>query len=259
MAGHSKWSKIKRAKGAADVKRGAVLAKMGKAILVAARTGGSADPKYNFKLRATIEKAKAEGVPNDNIKRALEKAAGGGDGAELKEVSYEGYLPGGVAVMVEAATDNINRTYNNVRTIFNKSNGSLGNPGCVAYMFQKRGEIHINKPENWNEKLEEELLELAMEAGADDMDASDNDEIIIITAAETIEEVSAAFEDLLTSKSLAETYQVSETKDLLVPENTVSVTNTDEIKDIMKAMDAFEDDDDVIDTIANFDIDESLI
>jgi len=187
MAGHSKWSKIKRQKGATDAKRGAVLAKMSKAIMVAVKTGGGGDPDTNYKLKAAIDKAKQEGVPKNNIERAIEKASGAGsDAEELKEVTYEGYLAGGVAVMVFCATDNTNRTYSDVRTIFGKAGASLGSPGCCAYMFNKTDEGYE-------------------------------------------------------------------------PLSTIEITDTKDAQTIIKVMEALDDNEDVIDVVSNFEINDSLV
>lgn len=250
MAGHSKWAKIKRAKGSKDAKRAVEFGKLSSKITIAVKSGGSDDPEYNFKLKAAIDKAKQAGVPSDTIKRAVDKGASKDE--DLKEVTYEGYLPGGVAVMVITATNNTNRTVSEVKNIFTKSSGSVGSIGCVAYMFDKRGEVHIAK-ENWQENSEEELLELAMEAGADDLDCSDDELAVVICSPENLESVAKNLEQ--STKGSA----IQEIKDATVPNNTVSVTDLDDAKKIMKAMDQFEDHDDVIDVIANFDIDESLI
>ena len=163
MSGHSKWSTIKRKKGANDAKRGKIFSKLIKEITVAARQGGG-DVDGNPRLRSAIAAAKAENMPKDNIARAVDKGSGGGDGDAYEEILYEGYGPGGVAVLVECMTDNRNRTVADVRHYFAKSNGNLGENGCVAWMFDKKGQILVDK-----EKIsEEELLEKALEAGAED-------------------------------------------------------------------------------------------
>lgn len=250
MAGHNKWSKIKRQKAVTDAKRSGVFTKIAKEIAVAAKTGGGADPDYNFKLKTIIAKAKTAGVPKSNIDRALEKAAGKGEGDDLKEIIYEGYLPGGVAVMVMTATDNTNRTYADIRTIFNKSSGSIGNSGCVAYMFQKQGQIKIEKPEDWNEEKEEELFNIVLDVGGEDLDSSDEEEILLSTPSENFQNISEAFEKALEASSLE--LKILETKDALVPENSVEVGDEDDAKNIIKAMEAFDDNEDVIDIVANF-------
>lgn len=267
MAGHSKWSKIKRAKGANDAKKGAVLAKMAKVIMIAVKSGGSDDPKLNFQLRTAIEKAKAAGVPKANIERAIEKASGSNSSDEVKEVTYEGYLPGGVAVMVFTATDNVNRTYGDLRTIFSKSDGSLGSPGCVAYMFNKQGQLIIQKPDeahgSWDTEAEEELLAIALEAGAEDMDTSDDEDLVIVIDPENFEAVSEKIKsalELINEATKIEQkkdddllkYRIKETKLALVPEITVEVSNQKDLDNIYKAMEALDDNDDVIDLVSNF-------
>ena len=264
MAGHSKWSQIKRSKGAKDVKRGAKFAKFGKMLAVAIKSGGGADPEHNPKLRSVIERAKAEGLPNENIKKALDKGEKAGE--NIEEIIYEGYLPGGIAAMVFTATDNSNRTFQDVRQIFTKSNGSIGTSGCVAYMFKKRGEISVQlgneqmssnkKKENEsNDKSKEELLNLAIEAGAEDLDTSDPENIIVITQPENLHQV----QDTLSSSIEILGGTITESKEIYAPEITVAVTDLELAKNIIKAMEAFEDNDDVIDVAVNFEIDDSLI
>ena len=159
MAGHSKWSQIKRTKAVVDAKRGAVFTRLGREIMVAARSG--ADPGENFQLRTAISKAKAAGMPASNIERAIAKGSGqGGDGAQLEEVRYEGYGPGGMAVLVEALTDNRNRTAADLRLAFSKNGGNLGESGCVAYLFNHRSEVTISAEAADEERLLEGLLEL---------------------------------------------------------------------------------------------------
>jgi YebC/PmpR family DNA-binding regulatory protein len=164
MSGHSKWSQIKRQKGANDVKRGAIFTKMGREIALTARAGGG-DPDGNFRLRLAIEKARAANMPLDTIKRAIEKATGGGEGVQYEEIVYEGYGPGGVAVLVEGTTDNRNRTVSEIRHIFSKHGGNLGGAGSVAYMFKPKGVISIAA----GKTTEEKLMEFALDAGADDI------------------------------------------------------------------------------------------
>ncbi len=159
MAGHSKWSQIKRTKAVVDAKRGALFTRLGRDIMVAARLG--TDPDGNFQLRTAINKAKAAGVPTSNIERAIAKGSGqSGDGVQLEDVRYEGYGPGGVAILIEALTDNRNRTAADLRLAFSKNGGNLGESGCVAYLFEHRSEVTIAMPENREELLLEHLLEL---------------------------------------------------------------------------------------------------
>ncbi|RZW15122.1 MAG: YebC/PmpR family DNA-binding transcriptional regulator, partial [Desulfobulbaceae bacterium] len=170
MSGHSKWSTIKRKKGANDAKRGKIFSKLIKEISVSARQGGG-DPDGNPRLRSAIAAAKAENMPKDNIERAIAKGSGGGDGDAYEEILYEGYGPGGVAVLVECMTDNRNRTVADVRHYFAKSNGNLGENGCVAWMFDKKGQILVDK----GKISEEELVDKALEAGADDVIEDENE------------------------------------------------------------------------------------
>jgi len=179
MSGHSKWSQIKRQKGANDAKRGAVFTKVARDITLAARSGGGADPDGNYKLRLAIEKARAVNMPADNIKRAIERAAGAGEGEQIEEIVYEGYGPGGVAILVECATDNRNRTAADVRAIFTKAGGQLAGAGAVAWQFQPRGFITIER----DGMDADEVALLAIDAGAADVDA-DSDPIEVQTEPE---------------------------------------------------------------------------
>ena len=186
MSGHSKWSQIKRQKGANDAKRGAVFTKVAREISMAARSGGG-DPDGNFKLRLAVEKARAVNMPADNIKRAIERAAGAGDGEQYEEIVYEGYGPGGVAILVEAATDNRNRTAADVRAIFTKAGGQLAGSGAVAWQFEPRGLIAI--PRRGHDA--DEVALLAIDAGADDVDV-EGDPIEVTMHARNTVEVDAA-------------------------------------------------------------------
>ncbi len=237
MAGHSKWAQIKRKKGALDVKKGATLAKMAKIIMVTVRTGGSADPKHNFQLRTAIDKAKEAGVPKANIERAIEKAAGESAENAMREMIYEGYLPGGIAVMVFTATDNNNRTVADLRAIFGKAGGELGSQGCVSYMFSKRGEILITGKID-----EDELMAAAIDAGASDIESGED--TIVITEADDLEEVST---------KLAEKYKIQESSIAKVPLTTVELDGEAATK-IMKTLEIIDDHDDVIDVVTNFEL-----
>src|SRR3954469_4846408 len=187
MSGHSKWSKIKRTKGASDVKRGALFSKLAKEITIAAKLGGG-DPAGNVRLRSAILSARGQSMPNDNIERAIKR--GTGEGAEAQhydEIVYEGYAPGGVAVLVEAATDNKNRTAAEVRRIFTKNEGNLGTSGSVSYMFHKKGRITVPRA-----AIEEErLFELALEAGAEEL-TTEQDEYVITTSHDQLYAVAEA-------------------------------------------------------------------
>lgn len=170
MSGHSKWSTIKHKKEKTDAQRGKIFTKIGREIAIAVREGGGTDPLVNSKLKDVIAKAKAANMPNDNITRSIKKASGEGDSANYKEITYEGYGPGGVAIIVETVTDNVNRTASEVRHIFDKQGGSLGATGCVSWMFERKGVIEIDNSKNLDE---DELMMLALDAGASDVEMGD--------------------------------------------------------------------------------------
>lgn len=244
MAGHNKWSKIKHTKAKVDAQKGAAFAKFAREITVAAKMGG-VDPASNFRLRTAIDKAKAGGIPNDNIKRALDKASGAGAGDSLEEVTYEGYGPGGVAVFIETMTDNRNRTAGDIRSYFNKNNGNLGENGCVGWMFKPEGNILISK-EGMNQ---DELFDKAINAGADDF-VEEDDEYKIITTPEALQEVAENLE----KENL--TLRAELTRN---PENTIDVTDKEVAKYLLRLLDSIENHDDVQNVYANFDIDEDLL
>ncbi len=177
MSGHSKWATIKRSKGAADLKRGLTFTKISNAITVAVKqSGGITDPNSNFKLRLAVDSARSANMPKDNIERAIQKAIGK-DAGEIQEVIYEGFAPEGVSVIIEAATDNAMRTTSEIKSIFNKEGGSFGQPGSVAYQFEQKGRIIVNK----NNKTIDELFQIALESGAEDIEDS-QDKVIITTS-----------------------------------------------------------------------------
>ena len=245
MSGHSKWSTIKRKKGANDAKRGKIFTRLIKEITVAARHGGG-DPEGNPRLRSAISSAKAENMPKDNIARAIQKGTGEIAGEVYDEIMYEGYGPGGIAVLVECLTDNRNRTVADVRHYFAKSNGNLGESGCVAYMFDKKGLILVDKS-----KVEEEaLMDAALEAGAEDVVEEEN-EFQVLTAPEDFDEVRNALEEGGISFLDA---SIS-----MIPQNTVEVVDEKIARALMKLMDSLEDHDDVQNVYANFDIDDALM
>ena len=243
MSGHSKWHTIKHKKGALDAKRGKIFTKLIKEITVAARTGGSGDPDSNARLRKAISDAKAQNMPNDTIDRAVKRGTGELEGVNYDEITYEGYGPNGVAVMVETMTDNRNRTVAELRHIFSKNGGNLGESGSVAWMFDKKGYIVVDKAA----KSEEELFEVAIEAGADDMQ-DDGDVFEIFTAPDNFEAVNEAVKKAGIEAQAAE---IS-----MIPQNYIELTGQD-AKQMLKLYDALEDNDDVQKVYANFDIDES--
>lgn len=239
MSGHSKWSTIKRKKGAADAKRGKAFTKIIKEIMVAARFGGS-DINSNSRLRAAVTAAKAENMPKDNIERAIKKGTGELEGVNYEELIYEGYGPGGVAMILEVMTDNKNRTVADVRHIFSKQNGNLGEAGCVSWMFEKKGLIVIDKS-NANE---DRLIEVALDAGALDVKDTDKDFELVVSPP-NFEEVKKALEDAGFKFNYAEV--------TLVPQSTIRLTGK-EAEQMLKLMEGLEDSDDVQKVYANFDI-----
>ena len=175
MSGHNKWSTIKNKKAKTDAAKGKIFTKIGREIVIAVKTGGSGDPNLNSKLKDVVAKAKAANMPNDNIMRSIKKAVGEGDGANYKEITYEGYAPCGVAVIVEIVTDNLNRTASEIRHIFDKCGGSLGATGCVSWKFERKGVIEIDNSKGMDE---DELTMLALDCGADDVEVGDGAAVI---------------------------------------------------------------------------------
>jgi YebC/PmpR family DNA-binding regulatory protein len=242
MSGHSKWHSIKHKKGALDAKRGKLFTKFIKELTVAARTGGG-DPDANARLRKAINDAKAGNMPNDTIDRAIRRGTGEEEGVNYEELTYEGYGPGGVALMVQSLTDNRNRTVAEIRHIFSKNGGNLGENGSVGWMFEKKGYIVVEK----SAKSEEALFELAIDAGADDL-RDDEDNFEIITSPD-------AFDAVLTAvKSAGIEPQVAEVE--MVPQNYIKLEGAD-ARQMLKLMEALEDHDDVQKVSANFDISEA--
>jgi len=245
MSGHSKWSTIKHKKGAADAKRGKIFTKLIKEITVAARMGGG-DIEGNPRLRTAVGDAKAENMPRENIERAIKKGTGELEGVAYEEFSYEGYAPGGVAVLVEMMTDNRNRAASDVRHIFTKSGGNLGEAGCVAWMFDKRGSIVFNK----TGVSEEELMEIALEAGAEDV-RDQEEQFEVITALADFEAVKSAFDTRDMKYELAEI--------TMIPQTTVPIEDPKQAQQILRLMDALDDCDDVQNAYANFDIADDIL
>ncbi len=240
MAGHSKWKQIKRKKAVTDSKRGAVFTKLIKEITVAARQGGG-DPAGNARLRTAIDAAKADNMPGENIDRAIKKGTGQLEGVTYEEVTYEGYGPGGAAILVQVTTDNINRSVAEVRHIFSRQGGNLGSQNSVAWMFDKKGIIALDA----SRYDEDATLEAALEAGADDM-SRDGDQYIISTAPATLHAVL----DALKARKL----ETASAEIAMVPKNTVKVEGPDAER-LLKLMEALEEHDDVAKVYSNFDID----
>jgi len=249
MAGHSKWANIKRQKARVDAVKGKTFTQLSRAIIVAARSGVP-DPAGNFQLRTAIEKAKAAGIPNENIDRAIAKGAGTFDGGKpLEAVRYEGYGPGGVAILIEALTDNRNRTAADLRMAFSKNGGNLGETGCVGWMFEHKGVVLLAPPIN-----EEQLLEASLEGGAESYELIEDEDGI---SAEVFTDV-ANLESL--SQMLKETgFSVSEVELRWIPSNTVEVNDLEQARSLLKLIDTLESLDDVQNVTANFEMADQLM
>ncbi|MFZ5774466.1 MAG: YebC/PmpR family DNA-binding transcriptional regulator [Thermodesulfobacteriota bacterium] len=245
MAGHSKWANTKHRKAGQDAKRGKIFTKLAKEIAVAARMGGG-DPDANPRLRAGIIAARAVNMPKDNIERAIKKGAGGLEGVNYEEITYEGYGPGGVAVLVECMTDNRNRTVGEVRFIFSKAGGNMGESGCVNWMFDKKGSMVVDKAG----VDEEKLMELALESGAEDV-VEDGDTFEVITAPDDFD----AVRDALDQAGIT----FVEAGISMIPQNSVEVADEKTATQLMKMLDNLEDNDDVQKVHANFDIPDELM
>lgn len=244
MSGHSKWSQIKRQKGVADVKRGVVFTKMTREIMLAAREGGG-DPEGNFRLRLAMDRARAVNVPAANVQRAIERATGGADGAQVESVMYEGYGPGGVSVMVEAATDSRNRTAAEVRAAFTRHNGKLGEPGSVQWLFEQKGIIEIEA----QGRDPDEIELAAIDAGAEDVER-DGTLVTVYTAPNKFEAVKKALE--------AQKLKIVEADVSMRPSNTVRLDG-DQAKKVLGLVEALEDLEDVQKVHANFDVPEEVL
>jgi YebC/PmpR family DNA-binding regulatory protein len=240
MSGHNKWSTIKHKKGAADAKRGKIFTKLIKEITVAAKIGGG-DPDGNPRLRTAIDKAKGENMPKDNIERAIKKGTGGMEGVVYEETTYEGYGPGGVAVLVEVMTDNRNRTVSDVRSIFTKCNGNMGEAGCVSWMFDKKGLIVFSGETDFDA-----LFEAALEAGAEDVSDEDG-QIEVTTDPGVFFDVRDALEKAGFKSESAEV--------TMIPQTMVKLEGK-QAESMLKMMERLEDNDDVQNVYANFDISE---
>lgn len=244
MAGHSKWANIKHRKAAVDAKRGKVFTKLIRELTVAAKHGGG-DPESNPRLRTAINAAKGANMPNDTIDRAVKRGTGEIGGDEFHELSYEGYGPGGSAVLVQTLTDNKNRTVSDIRRIFTKHGGNLGENGCVAWMFDMKGRIAFQK----DTVDEEQVFDLVLDAGADDVMTEDS-ELIVVTPPEEIENVKAAIEQ---AGLKFETAEVT-----MIPQNSVRIEGR-EAEHMIRLMEALEESDDVQNVYSNFDIPEEVI
>jgi YebC/PmpR family DNA-binding regulatory protein len=243
MSGHSKWSQIKRQKGAADVKRGNVFTKMAREIMIAAKEGGPS-PDANFRLRLAMDRARAVNMPKDSVQRAIERATGGGEGAQLESIVYEGYAPGGVSVMVEATTDNRNRTAGEIRSTFTRHNGKLGESGSVQWLFEQKGVIEVDAPG----KVDDVEL-AAIDAGAEDVE-TDKSLVTIYTSPRDFERVKKALE--------AAGIAVASAELSMRPTSTVRVEG-EAAQKVLRLVEALEELDDVQKVHANFDVPEEVL
>ncbi|NMB08761.1 MAG: YebC/PmpR family DNA-binding transcriptional regulator [Tissierellia bacterium] len=245
MAGHSKWNNIKRKKGKEDARKGKEFTKLARYIMVAAKEGGG-DMEYNPALKAAVEKAKAANMPNDNIERAIKKGTGELSGESYEEITYEGYGPGGVAVYVSCLTDNRNRTASDVRHAFDKFGGNLGQTGCVSFMFDRKGLLAIERNDNIDE---DELMLLAIDLGAEDFD-SDEYGYEIITSPGDFNKV----RDSLSEQG----YEFQMAEIAFIPQNTTELTDENEIKNMVKLIEALEDSDDIQEIYHSWEIPDDL-
>ena len=245
MSGHSKWSNIKHKKASVDAKRGAAFTKVVKLISAAVRQGGNGDPEMNAALRLAVEKAGAVNMPKDNVERAIKKALGDGNGIQYEALTYEGYAPGGVAILVEALTDNRNRTTPEVRKIFEKNGGNMGEMGCVAWMFKRAGMIQFDA----GDRDEENLMELAMDLGANDVELSDDGMAIFKTEVEHFAHVIDGLKK-----------QGFEAKGDLVslPETPMPIDNVEMAEKILKLMELIEDHEDVQSVTSNMEMSDAV-
>lgn len=245
MAGHNKWSKVKHIKGAVDARRGKIFSKLSKELTLAAKHGGT-NPDLNSRLRSAILSARAQNMPNDTIERAIKKGTGELGGAALEEVLYEGYGPGGVAMLIEVITDNRNRSTGDLRNLFTKHNGAFADAGSVAYLFARRGEIRLDKAG----LTEDQVMELALDAGAEDV-SDDGDDWVVYTAQDQLFAVVAALkEGNISPRSHRLVY---------VPSTTVPLTDQDAAQRMLKLYDALDDYDDTQNIYANFEIPDEVM
>ena len=242
MSGHSKFANIKHKKEKNDAAKGKIFTKIGRELAVAVKEGGGPDPANNSRLRDVIAKAKANNMPNDNIDRSIKKAAGDANASNYERVTYEGYGPNGTAIIVDALTDNKNRTASNVRNAFTKGNGNGGTPGCVSFMFDKKGQIIVDKEEC--DLDADDLMMMALDAGAEDF-VEEEDSFEILTDPDTFSEVREALE--------AEGIAMVSAEVTMIPQTYVTLTDEKDIKSIQKTLDLLDDDDDVQEVWHNWD------
>jgi YebC/PmpR family DNA-binding regulatory protein len=244
MAGHSKWANIKHRKGRQDTLRGKIFTRLGKEITIAARDGGG-DPDMNPRLRLAVKMAKSNSMPNDNIKRAIQKGTGEGGGAAVEEITFEGYAPGGIAVVVETMTDNRNRTVSEVRSTFTKANGNLGENGAVMWTFERKGTISVKN----NGKSEDDLMEAVLESGAEDLEFAEESSRIICAMSDY---------GTVTSWFDENGFEMEESQLEYIPKEKQNIDDVSTAKKVLKFMDKMEDLDDVQNVFSNFEIDDSI-
>ena len=242
MSGHSKFANIKHKKEKNDAAKGKIFTKIGKELMVAIKEGGGADPANNSRLRDVIAKAKANNMPNDTIERNIKKASGDANAANYESITYEGYGPNGTAIIVETLTDNRNRTATNVKNAFTKGKGSVGTPGCVSFMFDKKGQIIVDKEEYEGDA--DELMMIALDAGAEDL-VEEEDSFEVLTDPDDFSDVRQALEEAGVPMVNAEV--------TMIPQTYVTLTSDEDIKNITKTLDMLDDDDDVQNVYHNWD------
>ena len=242
MSGHSKFANIKHKKEKNDAAKGKIFTKIGREIAVAVKEGGGADPANNSRLRDVIAKAKANNMPNDNIERSIKKAVGDADASNYEHITYEGYGPNGTAIIVETLTDNRNRTASNVRNAFTKGNGNIGTTGCVSFMFDKKGQIIVDKEEC--DMDADDLMMTVLDAGAEDF-LEEEDSYEILTDPDSFSEIRLALEEAGIPMANAEV--------TMIPQTYVQLTDEKDIKNIQKTLDLLEEDDDVQEVYHNWD------
>lgn len=247
MSGHSKWANIKHKKARVDEKRGKLFTKLGIELVMAARQGGG-DPEANLRLKMAIQKAKEANMPSENIQRVIQRATGNLEGANYEELVYEGYGPGGVAVLLQITTDNRNRTASEIRHIFSKNGGNLGESGCVAWMFSSKGLLTLDLEKSSGDP--EEITLQAIEAGVEDVEAGDNS-LQVITAPGELEGTRAALEGM--------GIRVKEAEVTMLPQNTLEIADPEKARQILRLLDALEDHDDVQAVHANVEIPEEVL
>jgi len=245
MAGHNKWSKVKRAKGALDVKRGKIFSKLAREIIMAAKAGG-ADPSCNSRLRTAIQAAKDQNMPNDNIDRAIKRGTGELEGGSIEEILYEGFAPGGVGLLIELATDNRNRSAADLRTIFTRNDGNLGSAGSVSHLFKRCGQITVPK----SAADEDRMLEIALEAGADEL-STDDEHHFVLTPPERLDAVSESIRSAgLTIENQRFAY---------IPQTVIPVDEEATAAQVLRLIEVLDDYDDTQHVFANFDIPDEIL